>query len=152
MRVLLREGVGVGKGEAFSLLVLGVGCVRLLRRVWWVLGERWVELVRSCMRLVTYVSSPLEITYLRWDRESNSSLCWVCVRVGMRPWYMMVRLMRIMCKPHVHPSVCWGVLWIWMIGASCLRIRGHIYNPVYHWRSVLCVMLIAGGGLRLRES
>ena len=30
------------------------------------------------------------ITYLKWDRESDSACCWVCVRVGMRPWYMVV--------------------------------------------------------------
>ena len=104
------------------------------------------------MRLVTYVSRSPVITYLRWDRERNSAWCWVCVRVGMRPWYMVVRLMSSMYKPHVHPSVCWGVLWIWMIGVSCQRRRGAISNPEYHWRSVLCIMLIAGGGLRLRES
>ena len=70
----------------------------------------------------------------------------------MRPWYMVVRSMRSMCKPHVHPFVCWGVLWIWTIGVSCRRRRGAISKPVYHWRSVLCVMVIVGGGLRLRES
>jgi hypothetical protein len=58
------------------------------------------------MRLVTYVSSSPVNTYLRWDRDSDSAWCWVCVRVRMRPWYMMVRLMRIMCMPHAHPSIC----------------------------------------------
>ena len=32
--ILLREDVGVGSGEPFSLLVLGVGCVCLMQRVW----------------------------------------------------------------------------------------------------------------------
>ena len=81
------------------------------------------------MRSVTYVSSSPVITYLRWDRESDSAWSWVCIRVGMRPWYMVVRLMRSMCKPHVYPSVCWGELRIRTMGVSCLRIGGAISNP-----------------------
>ena len=104
------------------------------------------------MRLVTYVSSSPVITYLRWDRERDSAWCWVCVSVGIRPWYMVVRLMRSMCKPHIYLSVYWGVLWIWTIGVSCRRRGGSISSPAYHWRSVLCITLIAGGGLRLKES
>ena len=104
------------------------------------------------MRLITYVSSSPVIMYLRWDRESDSAWYWVCVRVGMRPWYTVVRLIRSMCKPHVHPSICCDVLWIWTVGVSCRRRGGAISKPVYHWRSMLCIMLIVGGGLRLRES
>ncbi len=29
---------------------------------------------------------------------------------------------------------------------------GATSSPSHHWRSVLCILLIAGGGLRLRES
>ena len=101
------------------------------------------------MRLVTYVSSSPVIMYLRKDRKSDSAWCCVCVRVGLRPWYMVVKLMRSMRKPSVHPFVCWGVLWIWTIGVSCRRRGGAIYSPVYHWRSVLCITLIDGGDLRL---
>ena len=46
-------------------LVFGVGCVCFLRRVWEVRGVSWVGLVRSRMRLVTYVSSSPVIMYLR---------------------------------------------------------------------------------------
>jgi hypothetical protein len=102
--------------------------------------------------LVTYAPSSPVITYLRWDRESDSACCWVCVRVEMRPWYMVVRLMRSVCMPHVHPSVCWGVLWIWVTGVSWWRSGGAISSSEYHWRMVLCIMLIAGGGRRLRGS
>ena len=84
------------------------------------------------MRLVTNVSSSPVITYLRWDRESASACCWVCVSVGMRPWYMVVRLIKSMCKPHVHPSVCLGVLWMWVCGASRRRSGGDISSPEYH--------------------
>jgi hypothetical protein len=48
------------------------------------------------MRLVTYVSSSPVITYLRWDCDSDSACFWMCVRVGMRPWYMVVRFLRSM--------------------------------------------------------
>ena len=61
------------EGEYFCGLVLGVICVLWLRRL---CSVRWVlllGLVRLCMRLVTYSSSPPVITYLRWDRESDSA-------------------------------------------------------------------------------
>ena len=76
----------------------------------------------------------------------------VCVRVGMRPWYMVVRLIRSMCVPYVHPSVCRGVLWMLVSGVSRRRSGGDISSPEYHWRRVLCIMAMAGGGWRLRES
>jgi len=98
------------------------------------------------------VSSYPVIKYLTWDRESDFAYCWVRVRVGMRPWYMMVRLMRSMCMPHVHPSVCWGVLWIWVTGLSCRRSGVAISIPDYYWRRVLCIMLIPWGGQRFKES
>ena len=84
------------------------------------------------MRLVTHVSSSLVSMYLRRDRESDSAWCWVCMRMGMRPWYIVVRLMRSMCRTHIHPSVCWGVLCIWVIGVSCRRNGGAISSPEYH--------------------
>ena len=85
MRVcgLLREIV-VDKGESYLGLVSEVSCVYLLRRVRGVRWVHWVGLVRLCMRLVTYVSSSPVITYLRWERESDSACCWVCVGMGMR--------------------------------------------------------------------
>jgi hypothetical protein len=95
---------GVGSG-----VTVGVGKVFLLR------GERvriagWGGVVRLRIRLLTNVSSSPVSMYLRWDRDNDSACCWVCWRVGMRPWYIVVRLMRSMCIPHVQPSVCWGVL------------------------------------------
>jgi len=125
----LRVVVVCGGEFCFGLVL--VSCVCLLRRgrgIRWVL---WMGLVRSCMRLVTYVSSSPVITYLRWDRESDSMCCWVSVSVGSRPWYMVVRLMRSMCMPLVHPSVCWGVIWIWVTGVSWWRSGGAIYSPEY---------------------
>ena len=148
---LLRVIVACEGGYCFGL-DLGVICVlwlRRLRRVRWVL---WVGLVRLCMRSVTYSSSSPVITYLRWVRESDSACCWVCVRVGMRIWYMVVRLVRSMWRPHVQPSVCWGVLCIWMAGVVCCRSGGAVSSLVHHYRRVLCIMWIAGGGQRLRES
>ena len=102
---LLRVFV-VCEGESCFGLVVGASCVCLLRRVRRVRWVLWVGLVRLCMRSVTSVSSSPVITYLRWDRESDSACYWVCARVGMRPWYMVVRLVRSMCMPYVHPSVC----------------------------------------------
>ena len=67
------------EGESCIGLELGAICVlrlRRLRRLRWLLR---VGLVRFCMRLVTYSSSSPVITYLRWDRESDSTCCWVCV-------------------------------------------------------------------------
>jgi hypothetical protein len=72
--------------------------------------------------------------------------------VGMRPWYIVVRLSRSMCIPHVQTSVCWGVLWIWVAGVACWRNGGAVSSPEYHLRRVLCIMWIAGGGWSLRES
>jgi len=98
--------VDVGEGEFCFGSISEVSCVcllRLLRVIRWVY---WAELERLCMRLVTYVSSSPVMRYVRLDRESDSACCWVCVRVGMRPWYVVVRFMRSMCMPHVHPSVC----------------------------------------------
>ena len=143
--------VACGGGSCFRL-DLGVICVlwlRRFRRVRWVLR---VGLVRVCMRLVMYSSSSPVIAYLRWDRESDSVCIWVCVRVGMRPWYMVVRLVRSMYIPHVQSSVCWGVLCIWVTGVVCCRSGGAVSIPVYHCRRVLCIMWIAGGGRRLSES
>ena len=117
---LLRVIVACDGGSCFEL-VLGVICVLWLRRL---RGVRWVlraGLVRLCMRLVTFSSSSPVITYLRWYSDSNSACCWLCVRVGMRPWYMVVRLVRSMCMPHVQPSVYWGVLCIWVTGVVCCR-------------------------------
>ena len=67
--------VVVCEGESFCGLGLGVVCVLWLRRL---RGVRWVlllEVVRLCTRLVTYSSSSPVITYLRWDRESDSACC-----------------------------------------------------------------------------
>ena len=138
-----------GSSFGLDLGVLYVLWWRRLRRVRWVLR---VGLVRLCMRLVTFSSSSPVITYFRWGRESDSACCWVCVRVGMRPWYMMVRLVRSMCMPHVQPSVCWGVLYIWVTGVVCCRSGGAVSSPVYHCRRELCIMLVAMGSRRLRDS
>ena len=69
-------------------------------------GGRRDWLARSRMRPVTYVSISPVRTYLRRDRESDSAWCWVCMRVGIRPWYMVVRLVRSICRPRVQPSDC----------------------------------------------
>ena len=114
------------------------------------MGARWIGLARSCIRLVTYVYNSSVSVYLRWNRESDFAWCWVCVRVGMRPWYTVVRLMRSRCKTHVHPSVCRGVLWIWTIGVSCMRRGCATSSHVYHWRSVSCIMIIAGGWSKVK--
>ena len=50
-------------------------------------------------------SSPVS-KYFRRDRKSSSACCWVCVRVGIRPWYIVARFIRSMCMPHDQPSVC----------------------------------------------
>jgi hypothetical protein len=119
---------GAGEGGA---VCLGVGWVCFVRRAW-VLGACWGVVARVCTSFVTNVSSSPVITYLRWDLESASACCWVCMSVGMRPWYMVVRLIRSMCKPHVYPSVCWGVIWMWVCGASRRRSGGAICSPEYH--------------------
>ena len=96
-------------------------------------------------------SSPVS-RYLRWDLESSSACCWVCVRVGIRPWYIVARFTRSMCIPHVQPSVCWGVLCMWVFGVLLRRSGGAISSPVYHWHRVVCILSMARGGGRLRES
>ena len=63
----------------------------------------------------------------------------------MRPWYMVARLIRSMCCPHVQPSACWGVLWMWVLGVSSLSNGGATSSPKNHWWSVLCILMIAGG-------
>jgi hypothetical protein len=45
-----------------------------------------------------------------------------------------------------------GVLCIWVTGVVCWRSGGAVSNHVYHCRRVLCIMWIAGGSRRLRES
>ena len=70
VRVLLRVDV-VSEGEAFCGLGLGIGCVLWLRRLRGVRYALLLEVVRLCIRLVTYSSSFPVITYFRWDRESN---------------------------------------------------------------------------------
>ena len=75
-------------------------------------------------------SSPVS-RYLRWDLESSSACCWVCVRVEIRPWYIVARFIRSMCRPHVQSSVCWGVLCMWVSGA-CLRRSGGVVGCVVY--------------------
>ena len=84
------------------------------------------------MRLCMVVSSSPVSKYFRWALESSSACCWVCVRVGIRPWYIVARFIRSMCMPHVQPSVCWGVLCMWVSGAFLRRSGGAISRPVYH--------------------
>jgi hypothetical protein len=144
---LLREFVAC-RGGSFCALGLGVNCVLWLRQLRCVRCVLRVGLVMSCIRLVTYSSSSPVITYLRWDRVSDSACCWVCVRVEMRPWYMVVRLVRSMCMSHDQPSVCWGVLCMWVTGVVCHRSGGAVSNPVYHCRRVLRILWIAGGSRR----
>ena len=96
----------IGCGVDIGMFV-EVGGVCLLRKGG-VMGS--VECVDESwrMRLFMNVSSAPVSRYFRWDLESSSACFWVCVRVGMRPWYMVARLMRSMCIPHVHPSFCLG--------------------------------------------
>ena len=139
-------GCGVDIGMSVE-----VGGVCLLRRGG-VMGS--VECVDESwrMRLFMNVSSAPVSRYFRWDLESSSACFWVCVRVGMRPWYMVARLMRSMCIPHVHPSFCLGVLCMWVFGAFSRRRGGAIADSLYHWRRVVWILLIACGGCRLRGS
>ena len=141
---MIRCGLGVG----LSMEVVGVDLLRgegVMVRVECAV-ESW------CMRLFINVSSFPVSRYFRWDLESSSACFWVCVRVGMRPWYMAARLMRSMCIPHVHPSFCLGVLCMWVFGAFSRRRGGAIADPLYHWRRVVWILLIACGGCRLRGS
>jgi hypothetical protein len=80
------------------------------------------------------------------------AFCWVCLRVGMVPWYIVVRLTRSMCRPQLHPSVCRGVLLKMTWGVACCRSRGAMGSPVYHRRNVLWILVVACGGLKFRES
>jgi hypothetical protein len=73
------------------------------------------------------------------------------VGINLYAWYMVVRLVRSMCRPHVQPSVCWGVLCICVAGVVCYRSGGVVSSSEYHCRRVLCIMLIAEGSRRLRE-
>ena len=92
----------------------------------------WGVVVRVCMRLFMVVSSSPVSRYLRWDLESSSACCWVCIRVGIRPWYIVARFIRSMWRPHVQPSVCWGVLCMWVSGVFLRRSGGAISRPLYH--------------------
>ena len=69
---LLRVVVACEGESCFGLELEAICVIRLrrLRRVWWVLR---VGLVRLCMRSVTYSSTSPVITYLMWDRESDSA-------------------------------------------------------------------------------
>ena len=136
-RVVGMVGVRVG-----SDMSLEVGWVCLLRR------ERVREagcgvVVRLCMRSFTNVSSSPVSMYFRWDLDNASACCWVCVRVGMRPWYIVARFTRSMCIPHVQPLVCWGLLCTWVSGFCFRRSEGAISSPVYHWRRVVCILSMA---------
>jgi hypothetical protein len=107
-------------------------------------------LVRSRMRLITYVSSSPVIMYLRGIvRAILRGVVCVC-EGGDAALVKGGGLTRSMCKPHVHPSAFWGVLWIWMMGVSCRRRGGVISSSVYHWRSVSCIMIIAGGWSKVK--
>ncbi len=128
-KVLLRV-VGIIVGGVGSVSV-EVGWVRGLR-LKGVRVTRGGGVVRLCMRLLTNVSSSPVSTYFRWDLDNASACCWVCVSVGMHPWYIVARLTRSMCRPHVQPSVCLGILCICVSGVSSRRIRGAISSPVYH--------------------
>ena len=134
------------------VLEVAVSFVCDFNRGWEVLTVLWTGLVSSRTRQVTYVYISPVRAYFRYDLDIISAWRWVWLRMGTRPWYMAVRFMRSMWMPHVQLSICWGVLWMWILGVSCIRTRGAMSSHVYHWRSVVCIMLIAEGGWRLRES
>ena len=125
-RILCVFGGRVGSGVP---LEVDWECVLRLARVrlW-----GWGEVRRLMTRLCTVMSSSPVRMYFRWDLDSASACCWVCVRVGMHPWYMVARLMRSMCMPHVPPSVCRGVLCVWMSGVAFCRSGGVICSPEHH--------------------
>ncbi len=101
------KSVDVGVGVSRLLMVYEVVCfVGALLGLRMILSGLRVGLVVYWIREVTYESSFPVKTYRRCDRESVPACCWVWQRVGMRPWYMVSRLIRSMCRPHVHPSVC----------------------------------------------
>ena len=103
---LLRVG-SVGGVMLCSVLSLYADCACLLRRGVFRVVD-CCGAVRIWMRLFTNGSSSHVSVYVRWDLDNSSACRWVCVRVGMRPWYMVVRLMRSMCMSHVQPSFCRG--------------------------------------------
>ena len=134
MRVCLSMWVGflfrvlgvVGGGECSGVSLKGgwvcsAWCGRVRVAVWGV--------VRVGMRLVMYVSNSPVRRYFRWDLARSSAFCWVCERVGMLPWYIVVRFIRRMCRPHVKPSVCWGVLWLGISGSLVRRRRAANVKP-----------------------
>ena len=105
--VLLQgRNVRVGGDVVSLVLEASVGFACAFLRGWEVLTVLWAWLVSYRTRQVTYVSSSPVRTYFRCDLDSISAWCWVWLRVGMRPWYMVVKFMRSMCRPQVHPSVC----------------------------------------------
>ena len=111
-------GCGVDIGMSVE-----VGGVCLLRRGG-VMGcvECAVESWR--MRLFMNVSSAPVSRYFMWVLESSSACFWVCVRFGMRPWYLVARWLRSMCIPNVQPAFCLGVLGRWVFGAFSGRRGG----------------------------
>ena len=95
--VLLREeGVEIGRDGVCLLCVAGVVLMCVFLRLWEVLVVLRAGLVYSQMSWVTGVSSSSVRTYFRCDRASISAWSWVCRKVGIRPWYMMERLMSSM--------------------------------------------------------
>ena len=84
--------VDLGGGSEF--------CVCFFRG-WDILTVLWAGLVSSRTRQVTYVSISPVRAYFRCDLDGISAWCWVWLRMGMRPWYMVVRFMRSMWVPHV---------------------------------------------------
>jgi hypothetical protein len=105
---LLRVSSGdVGVGVArLVLLAVAEGFVGAFLCLFLILSGRRVRLVMYWMREVTYEFNSQVMTYPGCDRERVSACYWVWWRVGMRPWYMVPRLIRNMCRPHVHPYVC----------------------------------------------
>ena len=71
LRVVSESGGGVG-----GAVWLGFGWVSLLRLAR-VRGLCCGVVERVCTRFFTNVSSSPVMTYLRWDRESDSACCWV---------------------------------------------------------------------------
>ena len=81
-------------------------------------------LVRLCIWLFTNVSNSPVSTYFRWDLDNASVCCWVCMRVGMQPWYIVARFIRSMCMPSNRPFaggcfVC-GCLVLLYVGVGVL--------------------------------
>ncbi len=119
------------RGDVSGLGSVGVFCVYFF--AWVGSSDCPMSLVGKLPdEAVTYVSSSPVRTYFRCDLASVSAWCWAWLRVGMCPWYMVVRFMRSMRRPQAQPSVCWEVLWMWIFGVSCLSIGGAMSSPVYH--------------------